>query len=126
MAVRVVHFLCISWISSDVEEAVIECSGTIELSRMVSYGFFLDASGRLQMDEGEESSKVELKAFPFAAHYTASRTTSPDRSKAWCDGQYGRADDLSHTVAANRANTFCAGETGLEQPRATATGAKDF
>lgn len=78
----------------------------------------------MRTDEDETSSEIELKPFPFAAHYTASGTTSPDGSKAWLDSHYWTADDLSHTVAAHGTNTFGAGETGLEQPRPIAAGAE--
>jgi hypothetical protein len=76
------------------------------------------------MDEDGDSSKIKLKPFPFAAHYTAPGTTSPDGSKSWLDSHYRTANDLPHTVAAHGAYTFGARETGLEKPRPTAAGAK--
>lgn len=80
--------------------------------------------GALPSDENQTSSKIKLKAFPFSAHYAASRTTSSDGSKAWLDCDHGTADDLSHAVATYSTNTFCAGKTGLQQSRPTATSAK--
>jgi hypothetical protein len=76
----------------------------------------LDVIRHLRMNEDDNSSKIKLKSFPFAAHNTAPGTTSPDGSKAWLDSHDGTANDLSNTVAAHSTNTFCAGETGLEQP----------
>jgi len=88
--------------------------------------YTVDAIGRLCADEDEISSEIKLKPFPFTAHYTASGTTSPDGSEAWLDSHHGTADDLSYTVAAYGTNAFCAGETGLKQPRPTAAGAEYF
>lgn len=70
------------------------------------------------------SSEIELKPFPFATHYTASRTASPDGSKPWLDSHYGTADNLSHAVATHGTYAFCARETGFEQPRPVAAGAE--
>jgi hypothetical protein len=40
----------------------------------------VNALGQLRSDEGEGSSEIKLKPFPFSTHYAASGTTSPDGS----------------------------------------------
>jgi hypothetical protein len=113
------------WLSSYCEKDAIKHLLTIELARNSKQRQNnLDALRALPNGENQTSSKIKLKAFPFSAHYAASRTTSSDGSKAWLDSHHGTADDLSYAVATRSTNTFSAGKTGLQQPRPTATSAK--
>ena len=125
MCFSVGSFLCPLWLSSYRENDVIKHLLTIEFAGGSSKNKNnLDAARALPSDENQTSSKIKLKVFPFSAHYAASRTTSSDGSKAWLDCDHGTADDLSHAVVTHSTNTFCAGKTGLQQPRPTAASAK--